>query len=126
MERASVNEDQTVLGSDLYAEMMHLWRGSYELSYFDSAGRKFGYIISFVNKRDENESQIDTDDDWRQLANWAFAQAVHLKMMNAYQSGTRVFSVWEGSVTFSDFDEQMKKNLADESWAEVRHGYRSD
>ena len=60
-------------------------------------------------------------DDWLQMAAWSFHQAL-------WNSAKQALSVGHGkmmtsTVTINDFDDQMRANLAHESWDEFRPLY---
>jgi hypothetical protein len=62
-------------------------------------------------------------DDWVQIATWSFHQAVWIGAKKASSAGHG--KIMKSSVTINDFDVQMRANLADESWDELRPLYGS-
>ena len=60
------------------------------------------------------------DDEWVQLANWAFHQALW-KLAEGAERATRIH---RKDVTFGMFDECMRSNLSHPSWAEERSEYQ--
>jgi hypothetical protein len=60
-------------------------------------------------------------DEWVQLANWAFHQALGALA----ESGTSERTVHREEVTFDLFDEWMRFNLSDDCWEDERHEYEA-
>lgn len=61
------------------------------------------------------------DDDWLSLGAWAFQQA--LEKLAKFKIETGAGAVRPADVSFEAFDANMRKNLADETWADVRTLY---
>jgi hypothetical protein len=59
------------------------------------------------------------DDEWTQLANWAF----HQSLWALAKGGATERVVRREDVTFEMFDDWLRSNLADDSWAEERREY---
>jgi hypothetical protein len=64
----------------------------------------------------EIEASFDINDHWHQLAIWAFHQAIPEPT-----SGESI--IYPKSVKFEIFDQKMRENLEDESWAKERAEY---
>jgi hypothetical protein len=70
-----------------------------------------------------NEKTFLPNDNWRQLALWAFHQALVTHESRALAKGTPLSP---HEVTFSEFDAQMRANLnGDDGWLEERAEYES-
>lgn len=59
-------------------------------------------------------------DEWLALAAWAFHQSISAHV-SSLEAGTPSLDV--NDVCFSDFDRNMRENLADETWADDRDAY---
>ena len=60
-------------------------------------------------------------DEWITLSAWAFHQALGDLARTKVIAGRAVLR--PADVTLEAFDHWMRKNLSDETWAEVRHEY---
>ena len=67
------------------------------------------------------EERLNDADDWTQLAAWAFHQA--LWELAGSRGGVGEATLRPADVSFEAFDRWMKKNLSDETWANVRKDY---
>lgn len=71
-----------------------------------------------------NEKAIPQDGEWRQLALWAFHQALSVHEKRALAKGLP--SIYPHEVTFDEFDARMRANLnGAECWLEERTEYES-
>jgi hypothetical protein len=67
------------------------------------------------------EQRLGPNDEWHQLAAWAFHQALDILVRRRHsESGTLVRSE---DVSFQSFDTQMQSNLAHSSWDAERPLY---
>ncbi|WP_374551841.1 hypothetical protein [Sphingobium yanoikuyae] len=66
------------------------------------------------------EDQFGSD-DWLQIAAWSFHQALWISAKKALSAGHQQMAT--SAVTIAAFDEQMRANLAHESWDELRPLY---
>ena len=68
------------------------------------------------------EQRLEADaNEWLQLAAWAFHQALEELPQHRVDAGRG--AVRPADVSLDAFDRWMKKNLADETWSEVRTDY---
>ncbi len=66
------------------------------------------------------DASVDVEDEWLQLAAWAFHQA----LWGANKRTTRPDGfLYTADVSFSDFDDFVKFNLSNDSWAAIRAEY---
>jgi DNA-binding GntR family transcriptional regulator len=76
-------------------------------------------VYDRIEKACEPTEQRTQNDEWTQLANWAFHQALWaLAKETAAPSVIR-----REDVTFDLFDQWVRLNLSDESWEEERREY---
>jgi hypothetical protein len=69
----------------------------------------------------EIEASFDINDHWHQLAIWAFHQALWVYSEGRLNTGES--TVHTADITFEIFDQKMRENLEDESWAKERAEY---
>lgn len=70
-----------------------------------------------------NEATCSQDDDWRQLALWAFHQALEAHEKRALAKG---LPLYPREVTFDEFDAWMRANLnGADCWSDERNEYES-
>ena len=70
-----------------------------------------------------NEEAFSQDEDWRQLALWAFHQALGVHEKQALAKGLPLFPK---EVTFEEFDARMRDNLnGADCWVDERAEYES-
>lgn len=67
-----------------------------------------------------NEDAFSQDDDWRQLALWAFHQALSNHARRALAKG---LPLSPHEVTFGEFDMRMRANLSNDCWLDERAEY---
>ena len=68
-----------------------------------------------------NEKALPQDDNWRQLALWAFHQALEAHEKRALAKGLLLYP---HEVAFDEFDAQMRANLnGDNCWLKERSEY---
>ena len=67
-----------------------------------------------------NAAAVPKDDEWRQLALWAFHQALTL---HEKQSVAKGLPFRPHDVSFDEFDKWMRFNLEEDCWAEERSEY---
>jgi hypothetical protein len=66
------------------------------------------------------EDKLGSDDKWLSLGAWAFHQSL-AEHVRKHELSDCFLDI--SDVSFSDFDRNMKENLADDSWSEVRGDY---
>lgn len=79
-------------------------------------------LWSLVHTYEAIEDEID-EDEWLELGIWAFHQALTDIAEANLSHGKHV--VLSSSVSLAAFDNHMRANLADESWASEREMYVS-
>ena len=107
--------------SDLLNDARLFWPPTLNL---DDAVLNDGEVLaipSLVAVYDAIEERIGEDNDWAQLSAWAFHQALWSEAVAVLKAGRRTVS--SGCVSFEAFDEKMRENLNDPSWAEERGEY---
>jgi hypothetical protein len=67
------------------------------------------------------EQFLDPNDEWHQLAAWAFHQALDKLVRRRHRRSEKL--VRSKDVSFRSFDTQMKTNLTDSSWDAERPIY---
>lgn len=92
-----------------------------KLALFEATKSRWPATINVVENPAETyeiyralEQIIPPDDDWQQLAAWAFYQALGKWETKAFANGEAV--IFPHTLPFADFDKRMRDNLADESW----------
>jgi hypothetical protein len=110
-------------------------RDRYEL--FDVVRKKWPKVVKIV-KRDNTVGQYETDpsdielyeeivksignnNEWEQIASWAFHQALGEKITECFKNGLII--VYTNLVDFHSFEDYLISNLEDESWSEEREIY---
>lgn len=71
----------------------------------------------------QNEEALSPEDDWHQLALWAFHQAVSAYAAKVASADCLTLS--PKYISFEEFDRRMRFNLADECWVVEQAVYES-
>ena len=105
----------------LFTRVKALWPDAILLST-DAGWEESQPIWSVVHVHDVIKKQVETD-DWLSIAAWSFHQALTVVARSRLAAGQTTLR--PADVTFESFDRQMRKNLADETWADSRSDYGS-
>jgi hypothetical protein len=76
-------------------------------------------VYDLIDGAGEPTGERTQDDEWTQLANWAFHQALWALAKDTATDGV----IRREDVTFDDFDHWMRVNLSDKSWVDERREY---
>lgn len=100
----------------LFESTKALWPTTIELSESPDATNKIYWA---------NEAAYPVEENWRQVAMWAFHQAVSELEKRALNEGTSVIS--PSAVEFTAFDTWMRFNLdGDDGWLDEKAEWEAD
>jgi len=103
---------------DLFNRVAVLWPSRLSLGNASLQGEG-GFLCWELNEKfEEIEQEHCVADEWLDLACWSFHQALWVAARDSFKGGKT--TVDRSDVTLALFDQFLRRNLEDESWAHLQ------
>jgi hypothetical protein len=108
----------------LFESTKNRWPSSFRVTPSDGvpsfeAEPELVAVYNLIEEACEPAEERTHADEWTQLANWAFHQALWVLARHTATESV----IHREDVTFEQFDHWIRLNLSDESWVEERREY---
>ena len=106
---------------DLFERTRAYWPEEIDLRLMVAKGKRVRGMQVLNELYVSIENSIDEQNHWHLLSTWAFHQSLWSLSKRRLSVGRE--KVRPSDVSFEEFDQKIRDNLADDSWTEERRAY---